>query len=464
MAETEDTPSREKLTELTNAANLKYSLKNYNEAAELYSRATEMQGILNGDEMAPENAELLYLYGRCLYKVAVSKSDVLGGQVAGEKQKASKAETSKAAAAPSPGQKLAEDVVEAVIEEKEGGEERKKDAKSANQPYFQLVDAEWSDDEEEDEDADGEVQEAIEEEDDFATAYEILDLARLLLERQMQALQESDESSAKGKGKMEAIEMSPKLRHVKERLADTHDLQAEISLENEKFAEAITDFEAAATIKDELYPKASSIVAEVHYKLSLALEFESMSAVREAQAKESEGTKAPAGEKPEVDEKLRERAREETSIAIESIKLRIVEEESKLAGLEGDALKKKQEEIAEVKEILKEMEDRLEELHAPAVTINGPAGAPEGDAVGGILAQVLGETPAEQKARIEEATKNANDLSGLVKKKKPKASGPSSGTAAAPSGSGAKRKLDEEVAGDGDIKRARTEELTDATS
>jgi HAT1-interacting factor 1 len=69
----------------------------------------------------------------------------------------------------------------------------------------------------------------------------------------------------------------------------------------------------------------------------------------------------------------------------------------------------------------------------------------------GILAQVLGESTSEQKVRIQEATKNANDLSGLVKKKKPKTS-PQQGT-------NGKRKLEED-GGDDDVKRAKTEELS----
>jgi HAT1-interacting factor 1 len=78
----------------------------------------------------------------------------------------------------------------------------------------------------------------------------------------------------------------------------------------------------------------------------------------------------------------------------------------------------------------------------------------------GILAQVLGESTADQKARIAEASKNANDLSGLVKKKKPKAS-TSNGAAAGASATNGKRKLDDDLA-DGDVKRAKTEELGDA--
>ena len=49
----------------------------------------------------------------------------------------------------------------------------------------------------------------------------------------------------------------------------------------------------------------------------------------------------------------------------------------------------------------------------------GPAGAPSGSGpLNGILGSILGEDPAQQKARIEEATKKANDLSGLVRHKK----------------------------------------------
>ena len=43
---------------------------------------------------------------------------------------------------------------------------------------------------------------------------------------------------------------------------------------------------------------------------------------------------------------------------------------------------------------------------------------------------MLGESPAQQRARIEEASKNANDLTGLVKhKKRSKDDAPSTDTA-----------------------------------
>lgn len=66
-------------------ATLKYTMKDYDAAAEFYSQATELQAELNG-ELASQNADLLYQYGRCLYHVAVAHSDVLGSKVAGEKR------------------------------------------------------------------------------------------------------------------------------------------------------------------------------------------------------------------------------------------------------------------------------------------------------------------------------------------------------------------------------------------
>ncbi|KAK3109490.1 hypothetical protein LTR53_017206, partial [Teratosphaeriaceae sp. CCFEE 6253] len=70
------------LRKLLALATEKYALKQYAPAAEVFSQAAEVQDQLNG-EMSPENADLLYQYGRCLYHVAVGNSDVLGGKVAG---------------------------------------------------------------------------------------------------------------------------------------------------------------------------------------------------------------------------------------------------------------------------------------------------------------------------------------------------------------------------------------------
>jgi HAT1-interacting factor 1 len=64
-------------------------------------------------------------------------------------------------------------------------------------------------------------------------AFEVLDLARVCYIKQLDNLQGQEDADG-GKGK-EAAEDSSAVRHIKERLADTHDALAEISLENEKY-------------------------------------------------------------------------------------------------------------------------------------------------------------------------------------------------------------------------------------
>ena len=84
-ADTDRSTQLAQLDDLRAQATLKYSVKDYDAAAELYSQATELQAELNG-EMSAQNADLLYAYGRCLYHCAVKSSDVLGSKVAGERQ------------------------------------------------------------------------------------------------------------------------------------------------------------------------------------------------------------------------------------------------------------------------------------------------------------------------------------------------------------------------------------------
>jgi HAT1-interacting factor 1 len=320
----EEPATQERLTELISSANLQYSLKRYDAAAEIYSQATEMQATLNG-EMVPANAELLYLYGRCLFKVAVLRSDVLGGQVAGE--------------APKP-------------KSKTNGAAKKEETPSA--PFFQVLD---SDDEDEEEEGDGEDEE---EEDDFATAYEILDVARVLFAQQMEDMENAEagaESTDKGKGKITANStkaISPELRHIKERLADTHDLQAEISLENENFEGAIEDSRSTIQLRQEIDPIDSGFLAEAHYKLALSLEFTFFKSVREAKEGQIGSTTAS-----DVQPTMLYEAIENLVAAITSCEARIKKEESKLAELLPEEAWQKKSDIAEVIDIVNEMMTRV---------------------------------------------------------------------------------------------------------
>ena len=188
------------------------------------------------------------------------------------------------------------------------------------------------------------------EDDDFGNAYEVLDLARILL---LKRLEEAQANESKGKGTTQ----SPLIKQIKERLADTHDLQAEISLEGERFPSAVVDLRAALELKEELLPQESSLIAEAHYKLSLALEFSSVT-----QPANKNGEAIDGGEGT-IDEPMREDAAKEMEAAIASCKLRIQKEEENLratiAGSDTDKPKITQADIDEVKELILDMEQRV---------------------------------------------------------------------------------------------------------
>jgi HAT1-interacting factor 1 len=435
---------RDRLASLIAQATAKYAIKDYIPAADCYSQATELQAELNG-EMAKENADLLYSYGKCLYFVAVKNSDVLGGEAAGAKLGSAKAEkkrttiTNGAAGSlksdilpTSDGeQRQTEEVITALVEERkdDDGPETSKVVETAeDRPFFQFTgDENWDDSDEDEDDEDdegapkdaGAEAEAEDEYDDFVNAFEVLDLARVLFLSKLQHLQDQA-SAAAAKGKSTATNHdSPEERMVKERIADIHDLQAEIALEGERFSNAVIDLQGALALKEELYPKESSELAECHYKLSLALEFSSVT-----QQRDKDGNPEGAAS---VDQHARDEAATQMSKAIESCKLRVEKEERELAGLEGAEMAAKKEklkaEIEDVKEMIGDMQLRLAELRKPPVSINDPKGTGTLDGstpLNGILGQILGESKDEQKKRLEEASIGAKDLTGLVKRKKAK--------------------------------------------
>jgi len=250
------------LADLSAKATALYARKQYEEASEVYAQAAEMQAEMDG-EMNPENAEILFLYGRALFKVGQSKSDVLGGKAPEAKKqtkpKPAKAAASKNGSAPATAEKKngatqvacssaaaiaeAEHKLDEVVGEAAAEEAAKQEDNEAKpeekKPLFRFEgDENFTDSEEEEENEEGEGEDE-EEEDDLAVAFEILDLARVLFNKRLEAVQAEDEAQqGKGKEVAEAGSDSAALRHIKERLADTHDLLAEIELENERYVTA----------------------------------------------------------------------------------------------------------------------------------------------------------------------------------------------------------------------------------
>lgn len=339
---------RSRLGVLVTRAAAKDAIKDFNAAAELYSGATELQVELNG-EMSLDNADLLFAYGKALYNVAVSKSDVLGTKMTDPHVQTAGSSTS--IGSTSANDNLIQSAVADGLAKKEAGaEEKQQTEKRHDTSFFQFTGDENFDESDSDEEDDGTNADAAEEEeDDFANAFEVLDLARVLYQKKLSIVEESDD-----KGK--STEAPSDVMNLKERLADTYDLQSEISLEAERFLDAVTDLRTALDLRQFLFPMEDPSVAECHYKLSLALEF---GAVTKAEESGESGSPQQQGK---VDEDMRKEAAVQMEKAIESCRVRITQEQKKLDG--GDAadedkataMKRK---IANVEEIVADMEQRV---------------------------------------------------------------------------------------------------------
>ncbi|KAF4496690.1 HAT1-interacting factor 1 [Fusarium agapanthi] len=437
-------PNSKKVTiaDLSAKGSALYAHKNYEEAAEVFSRASVLQAEVNG-ETSPDNAEILFHYGRSLFRVGQSKSDVLGGPAASEKKRKG-VEAKPKKPAQTEVQKVTQEDVGIVAEQ---GEKKTEDIKGDKKPLFQFTGDE-NFDEEDEEEAEGEGEEEEEDDDDdLATAFEILDLARVCFMKKLELL-EQEESETSGKGKEAAEGDSPTVRHVKERLADTHDALAEISLENERYPNAIEDGRTSLKYKLELYPEESEIIAEAHFKLSLALEFASVTTA---------GDDGANSKREEMDQGLRDEAVKEMELAIKSSKLKLQNKEVELATMaspEDNELARKS--IQEMKEVIGDMEQRLVELRNDPIDAKDILGADAGP-IGGILGAALGESAAETKARVDEAKKTATDLSGLVRKKNKDESAEEPGAARAPEAETNGKRKAEEPAEDTETKKTKVE-------
>ncbi|KAL4901950.1 hypothetical protein BDW74DRAFT_169901 [Aspergillus multicolor] len=407
--------TRQKLDLLIKRAAAKDAIQDYNAAAELYSEATEIQAHLNG-ELSPENADLLFTYGKALYNVAISKSDVLGSKVAG---KAQAQPVSEEKGAPAKSATVADNLIKNAVSSSSSTKEVKHrevvSQDAVSKAYFQFTGDENFDlDSEEDDDnaaaAAEEEEEDDDDDDDFANAFEALDLARILYHKKLNAFEEKN-----GKGK--STDSTPELKDIKEHLADTYDLQAEISLEGERFLDAVKDLKTALELRQSLFPLEDPSIAECHYKLSLALEF---GAVKHD---ELEGEIKPVN----VDEEMRKEAVTQMERAIESCRVRMAQEQKKLEtddSLDEDkrtALKRR---IVNVKEIISDMEQRLLDLRRPPVSVEKGLEDQDENMIKGILGQIMGESDSSKQNLLDVATQNATDLSAFVKRK-PTSSKPS---------------------------------------
>lgn len=158
-AESEETKSaRVSLADVCAKGAAHFAHKKYDEAAECYARAAEMQAELNG-EMDPSNADVLFLYGRSLFKVGQGKSDVLGGKAAGAAERERGVEKGVAGKVATGKGKDIEKKAEAEVKKDEGDkkepETKEGEVSEEKKPLFQFTGDENWDDSDEDEEVRG---------------------------------------------------------------------------------------------------------------------------------------------------------------------------------------------------------------------------------------------------------------------------------------------------------------------
>lgn len=123
------------------------------------------------------------------------------------------------------------------------------------------------------------------------------------------------------------------------------------------FPQAVEDFRSSLAYKQELHPKESEIIAEAHFKLSLALEFASITTTQDEE--DGENTTGTVKETA-VDEAMREDAAKQLELAIKSTKLKLHNKEVDLASTsipeDNDTTRQQ---IADVKELVADMEQRV---------------------------------------------------------------------------------------------------------
>ncbi|KAJ7250480.1 hypothetical protein B0H12DRAFT_1120552 [Mycena haematopus] len=205
-----------------------FALEKYEQAVDFYATALELVTKKSGDD-APETADLYFAYGKALLENAISQSSVLG------KDQPEEDAQEESSAGNAPILSFTGDAEDTEVDLKDIPADGDEDGEGDADP---------------DEDADAEP------EDDFNAAWEVLDLARAIYARQTEESEGADED-------------------VQLKLADTYIALGDVSLETEKFDQAITDYEAGLSLKDTLLPRSSRQIAEAHYKLSMVLDLTS---------------------------------------------------------------------------------------------------------------------------------------------------------------------------------------------
>ncbi|KAK0202744.1 hypothetical protein DFS33DRAFT_927171 [Desarmillaria ectypa] len=232
-----DTPERSTTVEAAiEKGQRAFALKKYEQAVDHYATALELFTDVHGDD-APGIEDLYFAYGKALLENAIAQNSVLGKEQPEENAEDNNAPGGSGSSAKGPILSFSGDV--------EDTEDGTVDLFAQTIESAQQEAAAAAEDDEDDD---------AEPEDDFNAAWEVLDLARAIYEKQ-KASNDDEQVGLK--------------------LADTYITLGDVSLETEKFDQAVTDYESALALKVELLPFSSRQIAEAHYKLSIVLDLTS---------------------------------------------------------------------------------------------------------------------------------------------------------------------------------------------
>ncbi|VEU19660.1 DEKNAAC100076 [Brettanomyces naardenensis] len=362
--------------------------KQYELAVDHYSEACELSNLESGKD----DPDLLYLYGWSLFENAVANSDVLGQNAANATLEETKREAeeierggedSEKAGLEGGGMmqfndKLAEDEGNDEEEEEEEGEEEEKTAENIEQDK--------TGDEEESNENPPQVEG---QQSDFEIAWEILDLTRTILQKEVSDTEKEEDGDGKRdvpyltSDKESELEDQPPIVLMKKKLADVYSLLGDISLETENFQQAGADLTTMVDLRRQLYPLATGSLTEAYYKLSLATEFTDLPGSIEAMRMvlKSIEERTSKGEKIEKD-------------VIQEMKQRLYDLEK------GDRK-------------IKEEKERIMKGILGGIASTTTANSVEG---------VASETPIPSDDNSSASQLMVNDLTSLVKKRKPESS------------------------------------------
>ncbi|BGP41166.1 hypothetical protein JCM10449v2_005137 [Rhodotorula kratochvilovae] len=414
------------------------ALKKWADACDHLAQAVEASTEKHG-ELAPENVESLVLYGKALLGSAIAQSAVLGGAApqdappdapaAGPSSAAAgpAASTSSAAAGPSNpkfhfgGDGEDDDGAEGgddEEEEGEGGEEHEGDESAAP---------------------------GADREDDLESAFQALEVARTILQREVDAAESALACAREEAGKDALV---AERRAKKEKLADVHRLLGDVATESEQFDAAVDEYSAALSALTPVLAPHDRALSELHMLIALALDFVPEATARAvAHAEKAKGVLLlRLAELERVPEKERE--------------------------------DKARREIDDIKSLMGDVDMKIEDLRTVP---EAPAPSAADSALEALLRQSQGVMAQAA------ASGSVNDLTSLVKRKKkapaaaagkvvseevhPKAEGAKGGEEEnsfkveaqkeeeAAAGEGAKRKAEDSAEADGaDAKKVKVEE------